>query len=368
MRLGPFSKGAFAPQRDAKPLQEDAPLRALIDTLPEAIFLIDMGERVAAANPAARALLPTLREGEPLARSLRAPDVLDALGRVLESGRAEKALWIERLPVESWFEALIAPLRVEGYAPAAVIALRDLTEARRVERMRADFVANASHELRTPLASLLGFVETLQGPARDDPKARERFLGIMREQTQRMARLVDDLLSLSRIEQHLHLRPDTPVDLTMLVAHICDTLAPMAEDTGLSLDIDLAPNVITPGDRDELARVLENLIENAIKYGRPDGEDQGRVRVTLVATGREAIFSVQDNGPGIAAEHIPRLTERFYRVDAGKSRAKGGTGLGLAIVKHIVLRHRGKLTIDSAPGMGALFRVILPCLRPDAGA
>ena len=369
MRLDPFSKSNFEPKRnDVRPLREDAALRALIDTLPEAIFLIDAGERVAAANPAARALLPTLREGEPLARSLRAPDVLDALGRVLESGRAEKALWIERLPVECWFEALIAPLRVEGYAPAAVIALRDLTEARAVERMRADFVANASHELRTPLASLLGFVETLQGPARDDPKARERFLGIMREQTQRMARLVDDLLSLSRIEQHLHLRPDTPVDLTMLVAHICDTLAPMAEDTGLSLDIDLAPNVITPGDRDELARVLENLIENAIKYGRPDGEDQGRVRVTLVATGREAIFSVQDNGPGIAAEHIPRLTERFYRVDAGKSRAKGGTGLGLAIVKHIVLRHRGKLTIDSAPGMGALFRVILPCLRPDAEA
>jgi len=366
MRLHPFGKSSPPPQKPTRNFQEEAPLLALIDALPEEILVIDASERVIAANPAARALLPTLRLGEPLARSLRAPDVLDALGRVLETGRTEKALWIERLPVECWFEALIAPLNVEGFAPAAVIALRDLTEARSVERMRVDFIANASHELRTPLASLLGFVETLQGPAREDPKARERFLGIMREQAQRMARLVDDLLSLSRIEQHLHLRPDTPVDLTMLVAHICDTLAPMAEETGLALEMDLAPNLVAPGDRDELARVFENLIENAIKYGRPNGDEPGRIRVALSETGREAVFAVQDNGPGIAPEHIPRLTERFYRVDAGKSRAKGGTGLGLAIVKHIVLRHRGKLMIDSAPGMGALFRVSLPSIRLES--
>jgi two-component system phosphate regulon sensor histidine kinase PhoR len=347
--------------------QNDPVLSALIDTLPEAIFVIDSGAHVAAANPAAHAILPALRLGEPLARALRAPDVLDALDRVLAGGRAEKALWIERLPVECWFEALIAPLRVPGYPPAAVIALRDLTEARRVERMRVDFIANASHELRTPLASLLGFVETLQGPARDDAKARERFLGIMREQAQRMARLVDDLLSLSRIEQHLHLRPDTPVDFTMLVAHICDTLAPIAEETGLVLDIDLAPNVIVPGDRDELARVIENLVENAIKYGRPDNGGEGSIKVSLVTCNEDAIFAVRDRGPGIAQEHLPRLTERFYRVDAGKSRAKGGTGLGLAIVKHIVLRHRGKLVIDSTPGLGALFRVTLPRLRGEAG-
>lgn len=149
----------------------------------------------------------------------------------------------------------------------------------------------------------------------------------------------------------------------MLVAHICDTLAPLAEDTGLSLEIDIAPNVIAPGDRDELARVIENLIENAIKYGRPDGNASGRIRVTLAVTGHEAIFSVQDNGPGIASEHIPRLTERFYRVDAGKSRAKGGTGLGLAIVKHIVLRHRGKLTIE----LGRAWARGFACSSPACG-
>jgi len=236
---------------------------------------------------------------------------------------------------------------------------RPCTEAHRVERMRVDFVANASHELRTPLASLLGFVETLQGPARNDPAARERFLGIMREQAQRMARLIDDLLSLSRIEQHMHVRPAESVDLTMLVAHIVDTLTPMAGDNEQPLALDLEPNVIVPGDRDELARVLENLIENALKYGRDD--KAGRpVEISLSRRGVNAIISVRDHGPGVPAEHIPRLTERFYRVDAGKSRAAGGTGLGLAIVKHIVLRHRGRLAIESALGEGSLFRVTLP--------
>lgn len=353
-------------RESARRCQNETLLGALIDALPEAVFIIDAEAHAVAVNPAGRAVLPSLRLHEPLARSLRSPDVLDALSRVLAGGRAEKVLWAERAPVECWFEAQVSPLRVPGYEPAAVISLRDLTEARRVERMRVDFIANASHELRTPLASLLGFVETLQGPARDDAKARERFLGIMREQTQRMARLVDDLLSLSRIEQHLHLRPDTPVDLAMLVTHICDTLSPMAEESGLTLEMDLPQNVIVPGDRDELARVIENLVENAIKYGRPDGDAPRRVEISLRSYSAVTALTVRDHGPGIAPEHIPRLTERFYRVDAGKSRAKGGTGLGLAIVKHIVLRHRGKLTIDSAPGAGALFRVILPSMQPDS--
>ncbi|HMK90908.1 MAG TPA: ATP-binding protein [Methylocystis sp.] len=344
--------------------QDDLLFRALIEALPEAIFVVDVTAHVVGANQAARAVLPQLRIDEPLARTLRSPDVLDAVRRVLDGGGAEKTVWVERLPVECWFEVAVSPLRVQGFAPAAVISLRDLTEARRVERMRVDFIANASHELRTPLASLLGFVETLQGPARDDVEARTRFLGIMRDQTQRMARLVDDLLSLSRIEQHLHLRPDTPVDLSMLVAHICDTLGPMAEETGLTLELDLAPNVIAPGDRDELARVIENLVENAIKYGRPRDGAPHRIEVSLKILNGAALFAVRDYGDGIAPEHIPRLTERFYRVDAGKSRAKGGTGLGLAIVKHIVARHRGKLWIDSELGQGSLFRVTLPSAQP----
>jgi len=335
-------------------------LGPLIDALPEAVFVVDSDARIAAANDAARMVLPSLRLKDPLARSLRSPDVLDALDRVLAGGPAEKVVWIERLPVECWFEVHLAPLRMEDIEPAAVVSLRDLTEARRVERMRVDFIANASHELRTPLASLLGFVETLQGPAREDAEARQRFLAIMREQGQRMARLVDDLLSLSRIEQHLHLRPDTPVDLNMLVAHIADTLAPMAEEGGLALTLDLAENVIVPGDRDELARVIENLMENAIKYGRCENGAQKPVEISLREVSGFAMFTVRDHGPGIAPEHLPRLTERFYRVDAGKSRAKGGTGLGLAIVKHILARHRGRLTIESSLGKGATFRVFLP--------
>jgi two-component system phosphate regulon sensor histidine kinase PhoR len=347
--------------------QGEALLTLLIDALPEPAFVIDDAMRIIAFNAAARAVLPSLRQGDPITRGLRSPDVLDAINRVLGGGGAEKAQWVERVPVEYWFEIYIAPLRLEGYEPAAVATLRDMTEAHRVERMRVDFVANASHELRTPLASLLGFVETLQGPAKEDAGAREKFLAIMREQAQRMARLVDDLLSLSRIEQHLHLRPDTPVNLAMVVAHIIDTLSPMAEENGLTLDVELAQYVIVPGDRDELARVVENLIENAIKYGRKDNNGAAAViEISLEVIGEEAVLTVRDHGPGVAPEHLPRLTERFYRVDAGKSRAKGGTGLGLAIVKHIVLRHRGRLMIDSALGEGATFRVFLPLLSTQA--
>ncbi|MGJ0506260.1 MAG: ATP-binding protein [Methylocystis sp.] len=334
-------------------------LGPVIEALPEPVFVIDAETHALAFNAAARALAPALRLGEPLSRSLRSPDMLDAAMRVVAGGEAEKAAWVERLPVERWFEAHIAPVRFPGSRTAAMISLRDLTEAHRVERMRVDFVANASHELRTPLASLLGFVETLQGPAKNDEKARDRFLGIMREQAQRMARLIDDLLSLSRIEQHMHVRPVEAVDFTVLVAHIVDTLMPMAEENGVPLALDLAPNVIVPGDRDELARIVENLIENALKYGCAEHASQP-VEISLARSGASAVFSVRDHGPGIPQEHIPRLTERFYRVDAGKSRAKGGTGLGLAIVKHIVLRHRGRLVIESALGEGALFRVTLP--------
>ena len=180
-----------------------------------------------------------------------------------------------------------------------------------------------------------------------------------REQAERMARLIDDLLSLSRIEQHMHVHPATPVDLSLLVAHILDTLAPITEENAIALKLDLDPGVIVPGDRDELARIIENLIENALKYGASEQGDLP-IEISLKQTGRFVAFAVRDHGPGIASAHIPRLTERFYRVDAGKSQAKGGTGLGLAIVKHIALRHRGRLVIDSRLGEGSLFKVILP--------
>ena len=216
-----------------------------------------------------------------------------------------------------------------------------------------------AHELRTPLASVLGFIETLQGPARDDPKGRDRFLEIMRDQGRRMARLIDDLLSLSRIEQNEHLRPQASIDLVDVVRHVLDSLRPMAEAARSQYDLQLPERLIIPGDRDELVRLAENLVENAIKYGEREGAEC-KVSVSLTKTETQAILRVKDSGPGIAPEHLPRLTERFYRVDAGASRAKGGTGLGLALVKHIVSRHRGRLAIESKPGEGATFTVTLP--------
>ena len=319
----------------------------LIDALPEAVIVIGAADRVVAVNAAARNLFPALRPNDLLARSLRAPDILDAVKRVRASGAPERVTWLERVPVERFFELNAAPMEGPQFEPTMILTLRDLSEARRVERMRVDFIANASHELRTPLASLLGFIETLQGPAREDAVARAKFLSIMREQAQRMARLVDDLLSLSRIEQNLHLRPQAPVDIVTILRHIADTLTPMASDNDVVLNLDVPARVVVTGDRDELLRVAENLVENAIKYGASDPRSVSRqVEITLVAEPRHCVLSIRDHGPGIAPEHLPRLTERFYRVDAGQSRAKGGTGLGLAIVKHIVARHRGRLGIE----------------------
>jgi len=244
-----------------------------------------------------------------------------------------------------------------------LVTFHDLTPLRRVEEMRADFVANASHELRTPLAALLGFIETLQGSAREDTKARERFLAIMQEQARRMARLIDDLLSLSRIELNAHRRPDTPVDLVPIVRQVVDGLETLARDRGVTVNIEAANAVKVLGDHDELVRIFENLIENALKYGAAGK----RVDIRLASSPDdepEAHVSVRDFGPGIAPEHLPRLTERFYRVDVSESRAQGGTGLGLALVKHILARHRGRLTIESAPGAGATFTIHLPTAAP----
>jgi two-component system phosphate regulon sensor histidine kinase PhoR len=298
-------------------------------------------------NEAARLLLPGLKLKNPLSFALRSPDVLGGIDQVLATGEMRKVEYSERVPTERTFEVQIGPLRTDPLRAGVVLFFRDLTSARRLEHMRVDFVANASHELRTPLASLLGFIETLQGPARNDPKARERFLEIMRGQAQRMTRLVDDLLSLSRIEMRAHVAPATPVDLTPIVTQIVDALTAMARERGVGIHWTRPDQALfVLGDRDELLRVTENLIENAVKYG----ESGGRVDVTLA----------QVPGPGIAPEHLPRLTERFYRADVAQSREKGGTGLGLAIVKHIVNRHRGQLTIESEPEAGALFKVTLP--------
>jgi two-component system, OmpR family, phosphate regulon sensor histidine kinase PhoR len=319
---------------------------ALLRAVPEAALIVGSDFRLIAANPAVASLLAPLRPGELLVRGLRSPDILDAITRAFAARKPQKVQWRERVPVERLFDVYIAPIDVAGLPRMVMLTLRDLSEIRRVERMRVDFVANVSHELRTPLTSILGFIETLQEPARNDSIAQDRFLTIIGDQARRMSRLVDDLLSLSRIEQSSHLQPTSIVDLSSIAGHVVDTLAPMADENKTQIVLRAEEPVFVRGDRDELVRVAENLIENAIKYGASDEP----VEVTVSPRDRDAILIVRDHGPGIPPEHLPRLTERFYRVAAGESRAKGGTGLGLAIVKHILARHRGRLTIESQPG------------------
>ncbi|GLS46726.1 ATP-binding protein [Methylobacterium brachythecii] len=344
---------------------------SLLANIPDPVILVDRRIVVLEANAAARALLPGLKLRHPLSFALRSPDVLDGIEQVLQSGAPLKTSYVTRVPTERAFEVQIGALPMAAAPgvgqPNVVLFLRDLTEARRLETMRVDFVANASHELRTPLASLSGFIETLQGPARDDERAREQFLGIMRTQAQRMTRLIDDLLSLSRIELREHVPPTQLVDLRRIARQLVDEKAPLAAERGIALTIQ-APEGPFPvlGDRDELLRVVENLVENALKYGGGGGLVEVSLEREEGSDSRppHLVLAVRDQGPGIAPEHIPRLTERFYRVDTASSRQQGGTGLGLAIVKHTLNRHRGRLAVESELGRGTIMRVVLPEHRP----
>ncbi len=340
------------------------PLEAVIAGLPDPVIALDRNGRVLTLNERARSLAPALRLSESVSLALRMPELIEAIGRAYATGEEQRVEYSERVPIDRWFEVIVKPVKREPklHMPDLVLmTFHDLTPLRRVEEMRADFVANASHELRTPLAALSGFIETLQGSARDDAKARERFLPIMQEQAKRMARLIDDLLSLSRIELNAHRRPDTPVDLVPIVRQVADGLQTLARDRGVTVHVDAANALRVPGNRDELVRVFENLVENALKYGAAGK----RVDISLTQGEspegeQEARIGVRDYGPGIAPEHVPRLTERFYRVDVRESRAQGGTGLGLALVKHILNRHQGRLSIESLPSAGATFTVYLP--------
>ncbi len=344
----------------------------LIAGCPSAAIVLDRESRVIAFNEAATGIAPGLRRGEPALIALRMPDLVDAIRRAAKRGEQQRVEFFERVPLDRWFEAFVIPLRLSTSAGAAadilLMTFNDLTPLRRVEEMRADFIANASHELRTPLAALLGFIETLQGTAKDDPAAREKFLAIMQGQATRMARLIDDLLSLSRIELNAHLQPNTPVDLAPIVRQVVDGLQTLARDRGVEIKVTSPPDtLIVLGDRDELIRALENLVENALKYGAAGK----RLDITF-ARGQtrsgtpEARVAVRDYGPGISPEHLPRLTERFYRVDVADSRAQGGTGLGLALVKHVLNRHGGRLTIESTLGQGATFTMHLPLRTGDS--
>lgn len=347
---------------------EDDLIAAMIGAMPQPALVLDPAGRVIALNPAVVKIAPALRIDEPVSLALRAPDVVEAIRRVLGGGAAERVEFVEHTPAGRWLEAFVTPFHVSGATSLPenmlLLAFNDLSPLRRVEEMRADFVANASHELRTPLAALSGFIETLKGSARNDEAARERFLNIMESQATRMARLIDDLLSLSRIELNAHLRPDKPVELLGVIRQVVDALQTLAKDRGVEVSIQSPPEGLTvPGDRDELIRVFENLIENALKYGASGGKVEIMLSKARAADGSgEAVVAVRDYGPGIAIEHLPRLTERFYRVDVAGSRAQGGTGLGLALVKHILNRHHGRLSIDSKLGEGATFTVRMPLL------
>jgi two-component system phosphate regulon sensor histidine kinase PhoR len=338
-------------------------LESMISGLPDAVVALSRQGRVLAFNAQAAQLAPGLRRGELGLIAIRIPALVDAIQHAGHKGEPQRVEFSERVP-ERWLEAFVIPITSSGSAAPDVllVTFHDLTPMRRVEEMRADFVANASHELRTPLAALSGFIDTLQGPARDDAAARERFLQIMQAQATRMARLIDDLLSLSRIELSAHMRPETPIDLVPIVRQVADGLQTLARDREVKIQIHAPPEpLIVLGDRDELIRVFENLIENALKYGASGKSVEiDFTRHQKADGGAEARVGVRDHGPGIAPEHLPRLTERFYRVDVADSRAQGGTGLGLALVKHIMNRHRGRLSIASILGQGATFTVHLP--------
>lgn len=355
------AEGAVPADRAAHLLGE------VIETLPDPFLVLDAQKEILLANTPARAVFEKISTGSHISAIIRAPIVLDAIAHTAEEGGRATVDYEQRVPIERRFEVHVASIgawrggEARQGQPAMAVLLRDLTQQERVERMRADFVANASHELRTPLASVLGFIETLQGAARKDERARDEFLELMRSQAARMARLIDDLLSLNRIELNAHLRPNDEVDLKPVVGHVVDVLAPLAREVGVELVVSCPDEpLMVRGDRDELVQVFQNLVENALKYG-----ESGK-RVDLVGELRDGggvRITVRDYGPGIAPEHVPRLTERFYRVDVTDSRQKGGTGLGLAIVKHILNRHRAKLAIRSRLGEGASFIVDLPGVK-----
>ena len=354
-----------APAPNRHEVEQDM-LPAFVEALGDPGLVLDRTGAVLHRNGAAARQYPNLQVGRVMTLVMRNPDLVAAIENSQRSGQAHSFELHETLPSETWDRVVVAPLRRpdrDWFADESrqlLVTFQSLTELKRVDALRTDFIANASHELRTPLASLVGFIDTLLGPAARDAAAREKFLGIMRSQADRMSRLIDDLLSLSRIEMHQHVRPTGSVDLSSLLREVREGLQTQAKAADLEVVLSLpeAPVTVT-GDRGQLYEVFENLVDNAIKYGA-DGK---RVEVTLAKVdraGMHAQVSVVDHGPGVEPEHVPRMTERFYRIDAETSRKKKGTGLGLAIVKHIIQRHRGQMSIKSKPGEGLRVDVLLP--------
>lgn len=338
----------------------DRAVRHFADALVDPCLILDRRSVVLHANPAAAHEFPSTRPGDPISTSFRQPSLLGAIEAARRTALPQLIELHQTVPTETWHRVVVAPLAAEIGNGLLVLTMRSLAEEKRIDALRSDFVANASHELRTPLTSLVGFIDTLLGPAARDPDARERFLYIMRAQADRMSKLIEDLLSLSRIEMRQHMRPTTRVDLTGLLREVTEGLQAQASEAGVRIGLDLPDGPVSVvGDRDELYEVFENLLDNAIKYGAGGGRIEVELSKDIERPGFDTAVTVTDHGAGIAPEHVPRLTERFYRVDADASRKKKGTGLGLAIVKHIISRHRGLLTIRSRPGEGTRVEVLL---------
>ncbi|MFC5345369.1 sensor histidine kinase [Brevundimonas staleyi] len=394
-RLADASTDTSGPNLSAP---EDAGLLdSVFEALDDPMMIVSGGEaddiagrRIVLANRAARDLLRIQREGALLVSAMRDPNVLEAVDEALFGGVSRTSDYNAAGARTRHWKAWVKPLPSPA-ANMAILGLRDETDVRRMELMRVDFLANASHELRTPLASLSGFIETLKGHAKDDPKARDKFLDIMAAQADRMGRLVADLLSLSRIELNEHIPPSGKVDLPRAASDVVDAVSVLSQEKGVTVQLDVEPGEVrVVGDRDEIVQVIQNLTDNAIKYSPVGGTVEltvrhgldveaaaaarvpGATRLSLLTPDREAgaryvVVTVRDYGPGMAREHLPRLTERFYRVEGQKSGGeRPGTGLGLAIVKHIVNRHRGGMTVESAPGDGSLFSVYLPLASASA--
>jgi two-component system, OmpR family, phosphate regulon sensor histidine kinase PhoR len=348
------------------PAADGMEIEAFVEALGEPALVLDRRGAVVHRNNAAARQYPGLVPGKVMTLVLRNPELVSAIEASMRIGEPRSFELHETVPAETWDKITVSPLRCPDAdwqtdeSRRLLVTVQSLTELKRVDALRTDFIANASHELRTPLASLIGFIDTLLGPAAKDTAAREKFLSIMRGQADRMSRLIDDLLSLSRIEMHQHVLPTGSVDLSGLLREVREGLQTQAKAAELEVVLTLPEKpVLVTGDRSQLYEVFENLIDNAIKYGATGKS----VEVTLSEVDRPGAryqVSVVDHGPGVEPEHVPRMTERFYRIDAETSRKKKGTGLGLAIVKHIVQRHRGQMSIRSKPGEGLRVDVLLP--------
>lgn len=373
--------------------------RGVAQALPEPLFILDADGIVEHANPAAETFTGSQQlEGRHFASVLRAPDVFEAAEAVITARTTKTVDFVTTGSVELSCRAFVAPLQVDAAtAPQrSLIFIRDLTSERRLDEMRADFIASASHELRTPLASLLGFIETLRGHAKDDPAAQEKFLSIMQSQAERMQRLVADLMSLSRIELNEHVPPHDIIDLGDVVSDVIDSVAPLLEQGGAIVDLMIDENTDARfiGERDEIFQAIQNLLDNAVKYGGDPamikarigrgaapalstagepghraGDSAAQIAARANLSVEELLFvQIRDFGPGIDRAALPRLTERFYRVSIERSRKSGGTGLGLAIVKHIVNRHKGGFQIESRMAGGTAFNIYfapLPRTEPQ---